>query len=192
MRQFYTCEDQRPWETICTAWSVSNISLCWSSEIGAWKGMAMSKYWQFLRCSTGYYEQWIQATHQYLFSSGRLDQSFLWERWADWEGGRVIGLVKGAHENRGKGRTTLVIAHRLSTITTAHQILVLRIAEKGTHEELLVKDGIYAMMWRTQERWPAVEEQRLRRHHKISNIDSVQHRARLLLFLTMYCDGVEA
>lgn len=106
MLQFYTCEDQRPWKTICTAWSVSNMFLCWSSEIGAWKGMARSKYWQLLQCNTGYYEQWVQATHQYLFSSGELDQGFFWEQWADWEGGRVIGLIKGALENLGKGRTT--------------------------------------------------------------------------------------
>ena len=51
------------------------------------------------------------------------------------------------------GRTTLVIAHRLSTITTADQILVLhagKVAEKGTHEELLSMKGRYANMWRKQ------------------------------------------
>ncbi len=51
------------------------------------------------------------------------------------------------------GRTTLVIAHRLSTITTADQILVLhagRVAESGTHEELLALRGRYASMWRKQ------------------------------------------
>jgi ABC-type multidrug transport system fused ATPase/permease subunit len=44
-------------------------------------------------------------------------------------------------------RTTLIIAHRLSTIKNADLILVLdrgRIAETGTHEYLLLKNGVYA------------------------------------------------
>jgi ATP-binding cassette subfamily B protein len=51
------------------------------------------------------------------------------------------------------GRTSLVIAHRLSTIREASQILVVsagRIAERGTHDELLLADGIYAELYRTQ------------------------------------------
>ncbi|HEY0647770.1 ATP-binding cassette domain-containing protein, partial [Phenylobacterium sp.] len=53
------------------------------------------------------------------------------------------------------GRTTLVIAHRLSTIVDADQILVLRrgrIAEQGTHAELLENQGEYAALWRRQTR----------------------------------------
>ncbi|MEQ8833585.1 MAG: ABC transporter ATP-binding protein [Miltoncostaeaceae bacterium] len=52
-----------------------------------------------------------------------------------------------------KGRTTLVIAHRLSTVRSAHRIHVLeagRVAEAGTHEELLQAGGLYAALWRVQ------------------------------------------
>lgn len=52
-----------------------------------------------------------------------------------------------------EGRTSFVIAHRLSTIQNADMILVIRggdIAECGTHEELLKKDGIYSGMYRSQ------------------------------------------
>ncbi|TKX23397.1 ABC transporter-like protein 3 [Elsinoe australis] len=54
-----------------------------------------------------------------------------------------------------QGRTMLVIAHRLSTITMADQILVLhegRVAERGTHDELLGMRGRYASMWKKQVR----------------------------------------
>jgi ATP-binding cassette subfamily B protein len=50
-------------------------------------------------------------------------------------------------------RTTLVIAHRLSTIVDADEILVLdqgQIVEKGTHQELLKQNGLYAKMWERQ------------------------------------------
>jgi ATP-binding cassette subfamily B protein len=51
------------------------------------------------------------------------------------------------------GRTSLVIAHRLSTVRQADQILVLdagRIVERGTHDELLAANGLYAELHRTQ------------------------------------------
>jgi ATP-binding cassette subfamily B protein len=51
------------------------------------------------------------------------------------------------------GRTSLVIAHRLSTIREADQILVVdagQIRERGTHDELLALDGLYAELYRTQ------------------------------------------
>ena len=61
--------------------------------------------------------------------------------------------IQTALDRLSHGRTTLVIAHRLSTITTADQILVLhagRVAEHGTHEELLALNQRYASMWRKQ------------------------------------------
>ena len=49
------------------------------------------------------------------------------------------------------GRTVLMIAHRLHTIRDADRIVVLRdgaIAESGTHQELLDRDGVYTELWR--------------------------------------------
>ncbi|KAL4890792.1 hypothetical protein BDV59DRAFT_194735 [Aspergillus ambiguus] len=61
--------------------------------------------------------------------------------------------IQSALSTLSRGRTMLVIAHRLSTITTADQILVLqegRVAERGTHDQLLAMKGRYASMWRKQ------------------------------------------
>ena len=61
--------------------------------------------------------------------------------------------IQEALDRVSRNRTSLVIAHRLSTIVAADEIIVLdqgRIAERGTHGELLVKGGLYASMWNRQ------------------------------------------
>ncbi len=61
--------------------------------------------------------------------------------------------VQKALENLMKGRTTFIIAHRLSTIKKADRIIVIKdglIAEEGTHDTLLAKNGVYHMLYTMQ------------------------------------------
>ncbi len=68
-----------------------------------------------------------------------------------------------------QNRTTLVIAHRLSTVVDADEILVLRdglITERGTHSDLLRKQGEYASMWHRQQEAKAFAE-------KLQNLEEI-------------------
>ncbi len=69
--------------------------------------------------------------------------------------------IQDALDRVSRNRTTLVIAHRLSTIVDAEEIIVLDqgiIAERGTHQQLLARGGLYASMWNRQREAAAARE----------------------------------
>ena len=60
-------------------------------------------------------------------------------------------MIQKAFATLTQGRTVIMIAHRLSTVVNADQIIVLnegRVAEQGTHAELVGRNGLYARMWK--------------------------------------------
>ncbi len=66
---------------------------------------------------------------------------------------RTEEAIQATLNAAARGRTSIIIAHRLSTIANADQIVVLddgKVAERGTHGELLAKNGLYAELWNRQ------------------------------------------
>ncbi|HEU4619830.1 MAG TPA: ABC transporter transmembrane domain-containing protein [Gammaproteobacteria bacterium] len=79
--------------------------------------------------------------------------------------------IQVALDRLAQRRTTLIIAHRLATVVNADEILVLeagRIVERGSHAELLDRDGLYAQMWSLQE-----QERALRRSERRAGLRPV-------------------
>jgi ATP-binding cassette subfamily B protein len=74
---------------------------------------------------------------------------------------RTEQAIQETLDRVAQSRTTIMIAHRLSTIVNADQIVVLdggQVAERGTHEELLDKAGLYADLWYRQAAEQVLEE----------------------------------
>ena len=62
--------------------------------------------------------------------------------------------IQAELKSAAQGKTALIIAHRLSTVADAHEIVVLdagQVAERGSHADLLARNGRYAQMWRLQQ-----------------------------------------
>ncbi|MBV9567328.1 MAG: ABC transporter ATP-binding protein/permease [Hyphomicrobiales bacterium] len=69
--------------------------------------------------------------------------------------------IQAALDRVAQGRTSIVIAHRLSTVVQADEIIVLDqgvVAERGSHAELLARNGLYAALWNRQREMDAARE----------------------------------
>ncbi len=74
---------------------------------------------------------------------------------------RTEGAIQATLRDVAANRTSIVIAHRLSTVMDADEIVVLdegRAVERGTHQQLLRKNGLYAEMWQRQQTESEEEE----------------------------------
>jgi len=74
---------------------------------------------------------------------------------------RTEQAIQATLERIAESRTTIMIAHRLSTVVDADQIVVLdqgKVVERGTHDELLGRGGLYAELWNRQAAERSVEE----------------------------------
>jgi ABC-type transport system involved in Fe-S cluster assembly fused permease/ATPase subunit len=74
---------------------------------------------------------------------------------------RTEQAIQETLDRVAESRTTIMIAHRLSTVVSADQIVVLdegRVAERGTHDELLDRNGLYADLWYRQAAEQMLEE----------------------------------
>jgi len=84
--------------------------------------------------------------------------------------------IQAALDRVSADRTTLVIAHRLSTVIHANEIIVLddgEIVERGSHDDLLRQEGLYASMWNRQ-RQAAEAAERLRATGETDAIGYIQ------------------
>lgn len=97
---------------------------------------------------------------------------------------RAERAIQGALERIARHRTALIIAHRLSTVVAADEIIVMdrgRIAERGRHDDLLARQGLYAQLWELQRQQQQAQalERRL-----------VQHPVNLAGLLVLNLDGL--
>ncbi len=86
--------------------------------------------------------------------------------------------IQAALDRVSSASTALIIAHRLSTVVHADEIIVLdegRVVERGTHDDLLGQDGLYAGMW-SRQREAAEAADRLREAQAAGDIDPTSRR----------------